>query len=217
MLDSFFPPVADRGALPRPPTLPKPVSREKGWVHLILSTGMGALAVFLAACSSSPTSKAPEAMDRQVASAAQSPGLGARGSFTQTGKVSWYGQDHRGRLTANGERFNPSKMTGAHKTLPFGSMVRVTRTDTGKSVVIRINDRGPYIRGRIIDVSQEAAEGLDLIVSGVAPCRVDVIGPRRWAAGASVAESATISPAGATHVAPLPSDRVMTQITPKDF
>jgi len=80
-----------------------------------------------------------------------------------TGVASYYGRRFHGRLTANGERFNMNAMTAAHKTLPFGTKVRVTNTRNGRSVTVRINDRGPFIRGRTIDLSRGAAQELSLI------------------------------------------------------
>ncbi len=82
------------------------------------------------------------------------------------GKASWYGPGFHGRLTANGERFNTNAYTAAHKTLPFGTKVKVTNARTGKSVVVRINDRGPYAHGRVIDLSKASARAID--ISGVA-------------------------------------------------
>ena len=76
----------------------------------------------------------------------------------QTGAASWYGPGFHGKRTANGETFNTHDLTAAHKTLPFGTKVRVTNERTGKSVVVRINDRGPYAHGRVIDLSKAAAE-----------------------------------------------------------
>ena len=84
----------------------------------------------------------------------------------QSGKASWYGPGLQGRLTANGERFNTHAMTAAHRTLPFGTKVKVTNARTGKSVVVRINDRGPYAHGRVIDLSKASARAIG--VSGVA-------------------------------------------------
>ncbi|MBD2292573.1 septal ring lytic transglycosylase RlpA family protein [Anabaena sphaerica FACHB-251] len=92
------------------------------------------------------------------------------------GLASWYGYDWAGRKTANGERFNPEAMTAAHRSLPMGTKVRVTNTRNGQSVVVRINDRGPYIGGRIIDLSLGAARILGMMNSGVAPVRIDVLG-----------------------------------------
>ena len=76
----------------------------------------------------------------------------------QQGTASWYGPGFHNRLTANGERYNMNAMTAAHKTLPFGTMVLVKNVVTGKSVTVRINDRGPYVKGRIIDLSRAAAQ-----------------------------------------------------------
>ena len=83
-----------------------------------------------------------------------------------SGKASWYGPGFHGRLTANGERFNTNDLTAAHKTLPFGTKVRVTNAKTGQSVVVRINDRGPYAHGRVIDLSRASAQSIG--ISGVA-------------------------------------------------
>ena len=80
----------------------------------------------------------------------------------QTGAASWYGPGFHGKRTANGERFNTNALTAAHKTLPFGTEVRVTNERTGKSVVVRINDRGPYAHGRVIDLSKAAAEAVGI-------------------------------------------------------
>ena len=94
------------------------------------------------------------------------------------GKASFYGNGpgEGGPLTANGERYNSGGLTAAHRTLPFGTKVRVTSPNTGKSVVVRINDRGPFIPGRIIDLSVGAARAIGLTSSGVAPVRMDVLG-----------------------------------------
>src|SRR5262249_35789036 len=82
--------------------------------------------------------------------------------FSQTGRASWYGRGFHGRKTANGERFDMHALTAAHRTLPLGSYVRVTNPSTNESVVVRINDRGPYARGRVIDLSYAAAKILHL-------------------------------------------------------
>jgi rare lipoprotein A len=94
---------------------------------------------------------------------------------TQVGIASYYGGKFHGRKTANGERFDMNALTAAHKTLPLGTKVRVTHVKTGKSVVVRINDRGPFIKGRVIDLSRRAARELDMIHSGVARVRVEVL------------------------------------------
>jgi rare lipoprotein A len=95
---------------------------------------------------------------------------------TQQGKASWYGDRFHGRKTANGERFDMNGMTAAHRTLPFGSRVKVTNLRNGRVVEVRINDRGPFGgRGRIIDVSKGAARKLGMISDGVVPVRLDVV------------------------------------------
>jgi len=98
--------------------------------------------------------------------------LGPGGHYDETGKASWYGAKHHGKKTASGERFDQHALTAAHRTLPFGTRVRVTNLNNDRSVVVRINDRGPHARGRIIDVSRKAAERLGMLGSGVAPVRV---------------------------------------------
>lgn len=92
------------------------------------------------------------------------------------GVASWYGPGFHGNRTANGETYNQNALTAAHKSLPFGTRVRVTHTGTGRSIVVRINDRGPYIGGRIIDLSAAAARVLGMASSGVAPVRVEILG-----------------------------------------
>jgi rare lipoprotein A len=91
------------------------------------------------------------------------------------GMASWYGPGFHGRRTANGERFNQYALTAAHRSLPFGTKVRVTNKRNGRSVIVRINDRGPFAHGRIIDLSKGAANAIGLIQSGVAPVTVEVI------------------------------------------
>ena len=124
---------------------------------LALRTKLGLLALaaslFSAACATAP---APPQTGR---------------TFEQ-GIVSWYDEP---QMTAAGQWFDPEAMTTAHKTLPFGTVVLVTRLDTLHSVVVTINDRGPYIRGRIIDVARRPARKLDLLRQGIAPCRIEVL------------------------------------------
>ncbi len=93
----------------------------------------------------------------------------------ESGTASWYGGKFQGRKTANGEIFDTYKFTAAHKTLPFNTIVRVTNLNNGLSVEVRINDRGPFVKGRIIDLSRAAAEKLDMTASGVAPVRIEII------------------------------------------
>ena len=97
----------------------------------------------------------------------------------QSGVAIWYGRELAGRPTASGKRFRPSKRTAAHRTLPFGTVVKVTRTDTGKSVRVVINDRGPFVEGRVIDLSRRAARRVDMMDAGLAPVELRVVGCRR--------------------------------------
>lgn len=92
------------------------------------------------------------------------------------GVASWYGPGFHGRLTANGERFNQHALTAAHRTLPFGTEVRVTNTANGRSVIVRINDRGPFSGSRVIDLSRAAAEAVGMIQAGVTPVTIEIVG-----------------------------------------
>jgi rare lipoprotein A len=94
---------------------------------------------------------------------------------TQIGLASWYGARHHGRLTANGEIFSRFKLTAAHRTLPLGTIVQVTNLRNGKDVIVKINDRGPYIYPRILDLSEAAAERLDMIQIGVQLVRIVIL------------------------------------------
>jgi rare lipoprotein A len=94
---------------------------------------------------------------------------------TITGSASWYGGKFHGRTTANGERYNMHEMTAAHKTLPFGTKVRVINERNGKAVVVRINDRGPFVGKRVIDLSRGAAQAVGMIDQGVARVKLEVL------------------------------------------
>jgi len=96
--------------------------------------------------------------------------------YDETGIASWYGPDFYGKSTANGEMYDGNALTAAHKTLPMPVNVRVTNLDNGKSLIVRVNDRGPYARGRIIDLSKRAAELLDVVQTGTARVRVTYLG-----------------------------------------
>jgi rare lipoprotein A len=89
--------------------------------------------------------------------------------------ASWYGGRFQGRKTASGERFDQNDLTAAHKRLKFGTRVRVTNERNGRSVVVRINDRGPYSRGRVIDLSRAAAERIEMIRAGVVPVSIEIL------------------------------------------
>ncbi len=96
-------------------------------------------------------------------------------TFTQTGEASFYASKFEGRKTASGEIFSNEKMTAAHKQLAFGTKVRVTNLENQKTVVVIINDRGPFIKGRIIDVSQKAAKELEFLQQGTVRVKIEVI------------------------------------------
>jgi rare lipoprotein A len=100
---------------------------------------------------------------------------GARPLATETGRASWYGPPYHNRRGSNGEVYNMHAMTAAHRTLPLGSIVRVTNLKTGHMALVRITDRGPFIPGRILDLSLAAARKLDVYVPGVAEVRVEVM------------------------------------------
>lgn len=102
-----------------------------------------------------------------------------RPAFEQTGKASWYGPGFHGRKTASGVPFNQHAMTAAHRTLPLGTDVKVTSLETGRTVFVRINDRGPYIDGRIIDLSKRAASELGMEEAGIVPVKVETLGGER--------------------------------------
>jgi rare lipoprotein A len=121
-------------------------------------------AALLAACQSLPTPPLPTA-----------PTAKEQPSFTQVGVASWYGPHFHGKRTANGERFDMNGFTAAHRTLPLNSYVRVVNLATGQSVVVRINDRGPYAPRRIIDLSAKAARHLGMTEDGLARVRIDLM------------------------------------------
>lgn len=136
------------------------MKRPVAW--LFLSSVVAAL-VLLSACASPRTTRRPTVPTRE-------PGT----TFTQKGLASWYGPGFRGRRTASGARFNPQALTAAHRSLPFGTRVQVTHVHTGAHVEVTINDRGPFVRHRVIDVSQAAARRLGLIGAGTAPVTLTV-------------------------------------------
>lgn len=102
------------------------------------------------------------------------PPAAPRPSYRQVGLASWYGPGFHGRPTASGRRFDESRLTAAHRSLPLGSRVTVTRIDNGRSVEVEINDRGPYVRGRVLDLSRAAAERLGMVDAGVARVRIEL-------------------------------------------
>lgn len=104
-------------------------------------------------------------------------GLAFYGPYYEVGIASWYGPGFHGNLTANGETYDMYGVSAAHKTLPFGTIVRVIELDTRRSMVVRINDRGPFVEGRIIDLSKGAAEELGIVDKGITRVGLRII---RW-------------------------------------
>lgn len=112
------------------------------------------------------------------------------GEFQQKGNASWYGREFQGKKTASGEKFNMNDFTAAHKTLPLGSVVLVKNLENGKTVKVRINDRGPFAKGRIIDLSHAAAKKLDMVSAGEAPVSIKVLSTGGDAEVASASDDA---------------------------
>jgi rare lipoprotein A len=104
--------------------------------------------------------------------------LQTHAGFVQTGIASWYGPDFHGKKTSNGETYDMHAMTAAHKTLPLGVFVKVQNRDNGREAVVRVNDRGPFVKGRIIDLSYSAAKMLGVDILGTAPVRIEALGYR---------------------------------------
>lgn len=131
---------------------------------VILAAGL----MSLSACATrAPEPTAPEAAPTPTVTSAAP-------SFTEAGLASWYGKAQQGHKTASGEHFDQAALTAAHRTLPLGTITRVTSVDSGKSIKVRINDRGPRAHGRIIDLSAEAAAALELRGDGVGPVKLEV-------------------------------------------
>jgi rare lipoprotein A len=140
-------------------------------------------------------------------------------SYDQTGIASWYGEDFHGKFTANGEIFDLNALTAAHKTLPMPCVVQVTNLENGRSIQLRVNDRGPYVAGRIIDVSRRAAQLLGFEAQGTAKVRVKLLVPQsievaslaRHNGGAlppNPAYAAPVAPVLAQTLQPAPDTRV---------
>ena len=147
--------------------------RLKGQKNRQLFIALGFL-FFIQACASTPP-PTPKGHPKpyRVDGTWYQPIPDAKG-FSEEGLASWYGRKFHGRRTSNGEIYDMYAMTAAHKTLPLGTWVRVRRLDTGKQIDVRVNDRGPFVRGRIIDLSYTAAKELEMIGPGTA--RVEIVG-----------------------------------------
>ena len=173
--------------------------------HLILAA---ALAALLTGCAASTPPRQPATSKQPVYSPAPKPQTKARkpstrkpatqksykvmgkwyhpvdqaNGFTQTGKASWYGKKFHGRKTSNGERYDMYGLSAAHKTLPMGTWVRVNNRDNSRTLDVRINDRGPFVAGRIIDLSYGAAKKLAVVGPGTARVKITALGSRVTAA-----------------------------------
>lgn len=134
------------------------VGKTERLSRLTLRLLVSLLLVALVGCSSAPKSKG-----------------GIPVGFTETGLASFYADRHQNQKTANGERYSHKLKTAAHKKLPFGSQVRVTNLQTGKSVMVRINDRGPFVRGRVIDLSKSAFSEIASTSAGLVRVKIEVI------------------------------------------
>ena len=163
---------------------------------------LSVLCVYLSGCASrrpivsqpppaQPSNTQPEAgqaakRSTDVPEASVAPAAAAKGNkpgpapdlsgYTEEGNASWYGVPFHGRRASNGEIYDMYKLTAAHRTLPFETMVRVTNLNNGKSTVVRITDRGPFVENRVIDLSLAAAREIELVGPGVAPVRVEALG-----------------------------------------
>jgi rare lipoprotein A len=149
--------------------------------------GMAALAVILDGCAArraatNPPTTTPQPSVGQPASAPERPSTPSHtapsavpGEYTEEGVASWYGAPFNGRRTSDGEIYDMHQLTAAHRTLPFNAIVRVTNLTNGKQVNVRINDRGPFVANRIIDLSYSAAEAIGMVGPGTAEVRLDVV------------------------------------------
>lgn len=134
-------------------------------VNSLLAMSLTSVALFLTACTSPhPVPASPALREMRP----------EKPTFSEIGPASWYGKAHQGRRTADGERFDRNEMTAAHRSLPFGTIVRVKNEATGKTVKVRINDRGPFVGDRIIDLSAAAGRRLGIRDDGIATVRLEV-------------------------------------------
>jgi rare lipoprotein A len=184
-----------------------------------------ATAVAVAACSSAPPPPPPRPVEDHTVQVPPNAGVYKVGQpyqidnvwyypreqpdYDETGIASWYGPTFYGHHTANGEMYDGNQLTAAHKTLPMPVNVRVTNLDNGKSLIVRVNDRGPYARGRIIDLSKRAAELLDVVQTGTARVRVtylsraDINGAPPPVTPPAIASALPAAPAGKVDTAAL--------------
>lgn len=145
-------------------------------VRILIAGASLAMLVPISASRAQPASAPTAPVTAAPLTAATAPAAAPASADAPEGKVAYYGRKFHGRKTASGERFDASALTMAHKTLPFGTMVRVTHLKNKRSVVVRVNDRGPSTADRIGDLSLAAASRLHMVRSGVAEVRLDVVG-----------------------------------------
>jgi rare lipoprotein A len=141
-----------------------------------LSVGCAAKRPVAAAPAAPPAANPNPVPPSPSARSPKTPSAIAPGSYTEEGNASWYGKPFNGRRASNGETYDMYKLTAAHRTLPFDTMVRVTNLNNGKSTTVRIIDRGPFVDNRVIDLSLAAAREIDSVGPGVVPVRLEVIG-----------------------------------------
>ncbi len=146
--------------------IPPPLNGRASWVTVGTLAGLVMLSTATGCASRRPPGSAEKPPSRGTV-------------LEQVGTASWYGPGFHGRKTASGERFNTNDLTAAHRTLPLGTKVVVTNLETGKSVQVRINDRGPFVKGRKIDLSRAAARKIGITKKGVAKVKIVVARPRR--------------------------------------
>ena len=132
-------------------------------------------------------------------------------NYDETGIASWYGHPFHGKATANGETYDMNELTAAHKTLPMPVMVRVTNLENGRSVVLRVNDRGPFVNGRVIDVSRRGAQLLGFEGKGTAAVRVQIISPDVGPAGPVIAQRIETPAEQRTAIAAVPVGKVTSE------
>ncbi|MEM9682785.1 MAG: septal ring lytic transglycosylase RlpA family protein [Pseudomonadota bacterium] len=159
-----------------------PIDRPRsGARRITVLATLATAAILLQACGSTsgPTSSKPQI--QQQAGGPQSsyarPAAPSKGRYDVVGVASWYGKPYHGRKTASGQVYNMYQMTAAHPSLPFGTRVAVTNLDNGRTVVVTINDRGPFVKGRIIDVSRKAASKLGFLNDGLTRVGVRIVSP----------------------------------------
>ncbi len=128
--------------------------------------------LLLSACAQSALMQKADFAQPRGAKASVEPAEATTNRAASYGVASYYSEGHS---TASGERFDPRQMTAAHRTLPFGTKLRVTNVKSGHSVVVRVNDRGPFVHGRLVDISYAAAREIDLVGAGTAKVKVEVL------------------------------------------